>query len=73
VWRISAEQLFDTVNGELVSSNGNASVTKANGVFFDIEAKQTPSTVSKLFSFDRIKIIFEAKRTRPTVTQGVAI
>jgi hypothetical protein len=36
-------------------SNGNASETKANesfdnGVFFDIEAKQTPSIVSKLFS-----------------------
>ncbi len=36
-------------------SNGNASETKANesfdiGVFFDIEAKQTPSKVSKLFS-----------------------
>ncbi len=37
------------------SSNGNASETKAtesfdNGVFFDIEAKQTPSIVSKLLS-----------------------
>ncbi len=37
------------------SSNGNASETKANesidnGVFFDIEAKQTPSIVRKLFS-----------------------
>ncbi len=36
-------------------SNGNASETKANksfvnGVFFDIEAKWTPSKVSKLFS-----------------------
>ncbi len=36
------------------TSNGNASETKANesfdiGVFFDIEAKQTPSIVSKLF------------------------
>ncbi len=36
-------------------SNGNASETKANesfdnGVFFDIEAKRTPSLVSKLFS-----------------------
>jgi hypothetical protein len=35
-------------------SNGNASETKANksfdnGVFFDIEAKRTPSIVSKLF------------------------
>jgi hypothetical protein len=35
--------------------NGNASETKANesfdnGVFFDIEAKRTPSKVSKLFS-----------------------
>jgi hypothetical protein len=39
----------------LLSSDGNASETKANesfdnGVFFDIEAKQTPSIVSKLFS-----------------------
>ena len=39
----------------LSSSNGNASETKANesfdnGVFFDIEAKRTPSIVSKLFS-----------------------
>jgi hypothetical protein len=38
-----------------LSSNGNASETKANesfdnGVFFDIEAKRTPSIVSKLFS-----------------------
>jgi hypothetical protein len=36
-------------------SNGNASETKANesfanGLFFDIEAKRTPSIVSKLFS-----------------------
>ncbi len=36
-------------------SNGNASETKANecfdnGVFFDIEAKRTPSILSKLFS-----------------------
>jgi hypothetical protein len=36
-------------------SNGNASETKANEsfdicVFFYIEAKRTPSTVSKLFS-----------------------
>jgi hypothetical protein len=36
-------------------SNGNASETKANesfdnGVFFDIEAKRTPSLESKLFS-----------------------
>ncbi len=33
MWRISAAQLFNTVNGELVSclgSNGNASETKAN-------------------------------------------
>ena len=38
-----------------IFSNGNASETKANesfdnGVFFDIEAKRTPSTVRKLFS-----------------------
>jgi len=37
------------------TSNGNASETKANesfdnGVFFDIEAKRTPSIESKLFS-----------------------
>ncbi len=37
------------------TSNGNASETKANesfdnGVFFDIEAKRTPSIVNKLFS-----------------------
>ncbi len=37
------------------TSNGNASETKANesfdnGVFFDIEAKRTPSIVRKLFS-----------------------
>jgi hypothetical protein len=36
------------------NSNGNASEMKANesfnnGVFFDIEAKRTASTVSKLF------------------------
>ena len=36
-------------------SNGNASETKANesfdnGVFFNIEAKRTPSIVNKLFS-----------------------
>jgi hypothetical protein len=36
------------------TSNGNASETKANesfdnGVFFDIEAKRTPSILSKLF------------------------
>jgi hypothetical protein len=39
----------------VLSSNGNASETKANesfdnGVFFDIEAKRTPSIVRKLFS-----------------------
>jgi hypothetical protein len=55
-------------------SNGNASETKANesfenGVFFDIEAKRTPSIVRKLFSkrsehIRKKKIIFEAKRTR---------
>ena len=59
------------------TSNGNASETQAsesfdNGVFFDIEAKRTPSTVRKLFSkrantLDRTKIIFEAKRTCPTI------
>jgi hypothetical protein len=37
------------------TSNGNASETKANesfdnGVFFDIEAKRTPSLINKLFS-----------------------
>jgi hypothetical protein len=40
--------------GRAPSSNGNASETKANesfdnGVFFDNEAKQTPSIISKLF------------------------
>jgi hypothetical protein len=44
---IGVEQVIKT-------SNGNASETKANesfdnGVFFDIEAKRTPSKVSKLF------------------------
>ncbi len=39
----------------VINSNGNASETKANesfdnGVFFDIEAKRTASTISKLFS-----------------------
>ncbi len=39
----------------VLSSNGNASETKANesfdnGVFFDIEEKRTPSIISKLFS-----------------------
>jgi hypothetical protein len=51
-------QLFNTVNGELVSclgSNVNASETKANesfddGVFFDIEAKRTRSIVGKFIS-----------------------
>jgi hypothetical protein len=38
-----------------ITSNSNASETNANesfgnGVFFDIEAKRTPSIVSKLFS-----------------------
>jgi hypothetical protein len=38
----------------LINSNSNASETKANesfdnGVFFDIEAKRTPSLESKLF------------------------
>ncbi len=44
-----------TVLGTIPASNGNASETKANesfdnGVFFYIEAKRTPSIVSKLFS-----------------------
>ena len=43
------------IRKNVMSSNGNASETKANesfdiGVFFDIEAKRTPSKVSKLFS-----------------------
>ncbi len=58
MWRISAAQLFNTVNGELVSclgSNGNASEMKANesfdnGVFFDIEAKRTRSIVENFIS-----------------------
>jgi hypothetical protein len=58
-------------------SNVNASETKANesfdiNVFFGIEAKRTPSTVSNYFrskanTFDKIKIIFEAKRTHSIV------
>ncbi len=45
------QRMLDSVQ----TSNGNASETKANesfdnGVFFDIEAKRTPSIVSKLFS-----------------------
>ncbi len=45
--RLASSKVFPT-------SNGNASETKANksfdnGVFFDIEAKRTPSIVSKLF------------------------
>ncbi len=45
--------MYDFMN--VSTSNGNASETKANesfdnGVFFYIEAKQTLSIVSKLFS-----------------------
>ncbi len=45
------KQIEEWVGG----SNGNASETKANesfdiGVFFDIEAKRTPSIACKLFS-----------------------
>ncbi len=47
---------------DVKTSNGNASETKANesfdnGVLFDIEAKRTPSIVSKLFSkrFEHIR------------------
>ena len=51
MWRISAEQLFNTVNG----SNGKDIETKENknfdnGVFFNIKTKQTASIASKLFS-----------------------
>jgi hypothetical protein len=43
------------LKNKLSISNGNASETKANesfdnGVFFDIEAKRTPSIGRKLFS-----------------------
>jgi hypothetical protein len=43
------------VRETVITSNGKASETKAkesfdNGFFFDIEAKRTPSIVSKLFS-----------------------
>ena len=46
---------FFKVMKKVCCSNGNASETKANksfdnGVFFDIEAKRTPSIISKLFS-----------------------
>jgi hypothetical protein len=55
---LRAEGFFcnmDVLYGGLGISNGNARETKANesfdnGVFFDIEAKRTPSKVSKLFS-----------------------
>ncbi len=52
---IAARDRVNTVNGELVSSNGNNIETKANksfdnGVFFDIEAKRTRLIVRKLFS-----------------------
>ena len=43
MWRISAAQLFNTVNGELVSclgSNGNASETKANDRDFVLELRK---------------------------------
>jgi hypothetical protein len=47
--------VFSLKTATVDTSNGNASETKANesfdnGVFFDIEAKRTASTVSKLFS-----------------------
>ena len=49
------DQVAQGIRKRLLSSNGTASETKANesfdsGVFFDIEAKRTPSIVSKLFS-----------------------
>ncbi len=52
---VSADVCFFTVQQRLTISNGNASETKANesfdnGILFDIEAKRTPSIVSKLFS-----------------------
>jgi hypothetical protein len=52
---IEKSSWFENLQKNLVPSNGNASETKANesfdnGVFFDIEAKRTPSKVSKLFS-----------------------
>jgi hypothetical protein len=60
--------------GSICTSNGNDIEIKANesfnnGVFFDIEATQTPSIVGKLFSkrseHIRKKFFFyEAKRTR---------
>ncbi len=45
----------ETLSKAVLFSNGSASETKANesfdnGVSFDIEAKRTPSIVSKLFS-----------------------
>jgi hypothetical protein len=54
-WPKEAEEQLAAGTSGVRSSNGNASETKANesfdnGVFFDIEAKRTPSIVSKLFS-----------------------
>jgi hypothetical protein len=51
VWRISAEQLFNTVNGSKCKDiETKANENFDNGVFFNIETKQTPSIASKLFS-----------------------
>jgi hypothetical protein len=49
------ESLVSDIAAGYGSSNGNASETKANesfdnSVFFDIEAKRTPSLEGKLFS-----------------------
>ncbi len=55
MWRLKYHLSSQLYLMAVMYSNGNASETKANesfdnGVFFDIEAKQTPSIVSKLFS-----------------------
>ena len=52
--------------GPVHSSNGNASETKANGsfdngVFFDIEAKRTPSIISKLFLNQSKQVQYQEK------------
>ncbi len=51
----AAVEIHDVPIVPATASNGNASETKANesfdnGVFFDMEAKLTPSIVRKLFS-----------------------
>jgi hypothetical protein len=54
-YQLKTYQVTGAISFFVYTSNGNASETKANesfdnGVFFDIEAKRTPSIVRKLFS-----------------------